>query len=137
MSLIQHVTQQEGTDREEALVDLFLPPVDRQISRQEATERRLSLESAISGIGFLGAQGKSVRRIISYDVLPRPEEPVSGEEYGGLTPYKVSTSRRVGKRFPVWPTSKFQPLIYHHSSGHRNGPRVLVRQRDCLWFCSA
>ncbi|KAI8932611.1 hypothetical protein NX059_010110 [Plenodomus lindquistii] len=99
MSLIQHVTQQEGIDREEALVDLFLPPVERQTSRQEATERRLSLESAFSGAGFLGVhgQGKTIRRIISYDVLPRPEEPVTGEEYGGLTPYKVSTAMRVAQ----------------------------------------
>ncbi|KAH7401187.1 major facilitator superfamily domain-containing protein [Pyrenochaeta sp. MPI-SDFR-AT-0127] len=97
MSLIQHVTQQEGTDREEALVDLFLPPVDRQISRQEASERRLSLESAISSTGFLGGSGKTIKRVISYDVIPKPEEPVAGEEYGGLTPYKVSTSRRVAQ----------------------------------------
>lgn len=97
MSLIQHVTQQEGTDRDEALVDLFLPPVDRSISRQEATERRLSLESAISTAGFLAPQGKTVKRVISYDVLPRPEEPVAGEEYGGLTPYKVPDSKRIGK----------------------------------------
>lgn len=95
MSLIQHVTQQEGHDREEALVDLFLPPVDRQISRQEASERRLSIESAFSAAGFLG-HGKQVRRIISYDAIKNPEEPVTGEEYGGLTPYKVSTAKRIG-----------------------------------------
>ena len=97
MSLIQHVTQQEGTDREEALVDLFLPPVDRQLSRQDAAERRLSLESAISGAGFLSVPGKSVRRVISYDVIPKPDEPVAGEEPGGLTPYKVPTGKRFGK----------------------------------------
>ncbi|KAI4697070.1 uncharacterized protein J4E84_000195 [Alternaria hordeiaustralica] len=97
MSLIQHVTQQEGTDREEALVDLFLPPVDRQISRQDAAERRLSLESAISGAGFLSAQGKSVRRVISYDIIPKPEELAPGEEPGGLTPYKVPTGKRIAQ----------------------------------------
>lgn len=97
MSLIQHVTQQEGIDRDEALVDLFLPPVDRLISRQEASERRLSLESAISGAGFYGTQGKQVRRVISYDLIKKPEEPVTGEEYGGLTPYKISTSRRIAQ----------------------------------------
>lgn len=96
MSLIQHVTQQEGTDREEALVDLFLPPVDRQISRQEASERRFSFESAVSGAGFFGPQGKQIRRVISYDAIKNPEEPVAGEEYGGLTPYKVPTSKRIG-----------------------------------------
>ncbi|KAF1844269.1 MFS general substrate transporter [Cucurbitaria berberidis CBS 394.84] len=98
MSLIQHVTQQEGIDREEALVDLFLPPVDRQLSRQEASGRRLSLESAISeSAGFLGVSGKQVRRVISYDALKKPEVPVAGEEYGGLTPYKVSTSKRIAQ----------------------------------------
>jgi hypothetical protein len=105
MSLIQHVTQQEGTDREEALVDLFLPPVDRQLSRQDAAERRLSLESAISGAGFLSAPGKSVRRVISYDVIPHPDEPVAGEEPGGLTPYKVPTGKRIGKFGSILPQS--------------------------------
>jgi hypothetical protein len=96
MSLIQHVTQYEGTDREEALVDLFLPPDDRQINRENGSIRRLSLESAVSGTGFLGLPGKTVRRVISYDVIPKPEEPVAGEVDGGLTPYKVSTRKRIG-----------------------------------------
>jgi hypothetical protein len=96
MSLIQHVTQQEGHDREEALVDLFLPPIDRQNNREQAAERRLSLESAISSSGFLALPGKSIRRVISYDAIKKPEEPVAGEEYGGLTPYKVSTAKRIG-----------------------------------------
>lgn len=96
MSLIQHVTQQEGHDREEALVDLFLPPIDRQINREQAAERRLSLESAISSSGFLGLPGKSIKRVISYDAIKKVEQPVAGEEYGGLTPYKVSVTKRVG-----------------------------------------
>jgi hypothetical protein len=97
MSLIQHVTQQEGHDREEALVDLFLPPVDRQNNREQAAERRYSLESAISNSGFLGIPGKTVRRVISYDAIKKPEEPVAGEGLlGGTTQYKVSTTKRVG-----------------------------------------
>ena len=40
MSLVQHVTQQEGTDRDEALVDVFLSPIKRLHSRHEAYERR-------------------------------------------------------------------------------------------------
>jgi hypothetical protein len=55
-----------------------------------------SLLSAISGVGFLGLPNKSIRRVISYDAIKNPEEPVAGEEYGGLTPYKVSTTKRVG-----------------------------------------
>jgi hypothetical protein len=97
MSLIQHVTQQEGHDREEALVDLFLPPIDRQNNREQAAERRLSLESAISSTGFLGVPGKTIRRVISYDAIKNPELPVAGEEFhGGLTPYKVSPTKRIG-----------------------------------------
>lgn len=99
MSLIQHVTQQEGTDREEALVDLFLPPVDRQSNREQSSIRRLSLESAVSQSGFAFPSGKTVRRVISYDAIKNPDVPVAGEEYGGLTPYKVPTSKRIGKYF--------------------------------------
>jgi hypothetical protein len=87
MSLIQHVSNLEGIDREEALVDLFLPPLDRIVSAEQASIRRLSLESA----GFPGS--KSIRRIISYDALKPPDETV--EEYGGVTQYNVSTARRV------------------------------------------
>ncbi|KAF1914601.1 major facilitator superfamily domain-containing protein [Ampelomyces quisqualis] len=97
MSLLQHVTQQEGHDREEALVDLFLPPIDRQNNREHAAERRLSFESAVSSSGFLGLPGKSIRRVISYDAIKKPDLPVAGEEYGGLTPYKVSTAKRVAQ----------------------------------------
>jgi hypothetical protein len=96
MSLIQHVTQQGGHDREEALVDLFLPPVDRQNNREQAAERRQSFESAITNSGFLALPGKTIRRVISYDAIKKPDELVAGEEYGGLTPYKVSTKKRVG-----------------------------------------
>jgi hypothetical protein len=87
MSLIQHVSNLEGHDREEALVDLFLPPLDRVVSAEQASVRRLSIES--NGL----AGNKSIRRIVSYDALRPPDETV--EEYGGVTPYHVSTARRV------------------------------------------
>ncbi|KAF2266432.1 MFS transporter-like protein Fmp42 [Lojkania enalia] len=90
MSLVQHVTSVEGTDRDEALVDLFLPPIERQLSVDRASERRLSFESA-HGFGH----NKSVRRTISYDALKRPEE--IPEENAGITPYKVSTTRRLAQ----------------------------------------
>ncbi|KAF2469852.1 MFS transporter-like protein Fmp42 [Lindgomyces ingoldianus] len=88
MSLVQHVTTFEGTDREEALVDVFLPPLERQISLEQASERRLSLESS----EFPG-QVKTIRRIISYDALKAPEE--MQEDYGGVTPYHISMARRI------------------------------------------
>jgi hypothetical protein len=96
MSLVQHVTQQEGTDREEALVDLFLSPIDRLESREQASERRLSLLSQQSNAGFLQA-GKSVRRVISYDTLHKPDQPVAGDVDGGVTQYHVSNFKRAGK----------------------------------------
>ncbi|KAF2274759.1 MFS general substrate transporter [Westerdykella ornata] len=91
MSLIQHVHTQEGADREEALVDLFLPPIERHASVERARERRLSLES-----GFGGSQ-RSVRRVISYDALKPPEETTVAEEYGGVTQYHVSTFKRLAQ----------------------------------------
>ncbi|UPX16567.1 uncharacterized protein EKO05_0006960 [Ascochyta rabiei] len=101
MSLIQHVTQQEGADREEALADLFLSPIDRLNSREQASERRrLSLSSQHSNSGFLHA-GKSIKRVISYDTLHRPEEPVAGDVDGGVTQYHVSTFKRAAQVFTV------------------------------------
>ncbi|KAF9695530.1 hypothetical protein EKO04_006484 [Ascochyta lentis] len=101
MSLIQHVTQQEGADREEALTDLFLSPIERLNSREQASERRrLSLTSQHSNAGFLHA-GKSIKRVISYDTLHKPEEPVAGDVDGGITQYHVSTFKRAAQVFTV------------------------------------
>ena len=91
MSLIQHVTQIDGTDREEALVDLFLPPLERYASIERAAERRLSIESGFLRPGSV----RTVRRVISYDALKPPEEPPV--ENGGVTQYTVSKRIRVGK----------------------------------------
>ncbi|KAL5411761.1 hypothetical protein PMIN04_010130 [Paraphaeosphaeria minitans] len=87
MSLVQHVSQLEGQDRDEALVDLFLPPLERAESVARS-ERRLSL-----GSGF--DSNKSIRRHASYDFLKPPEETV--ENYGGVTQYTVSTAKRIAQ----------------------------------------
>ena len=89
MSLVQHVSQLEGHDREEALVDLFLPPLERaeSIARSDR-ERRLSL-----GSGFDSTKG--VRRLASYDYLKQPDETIE-EAAGGVTQYNVSTAKRIG-----------------------------------------
>ena len=89
MSLVQHVTSIEGTDREEALVDLLEPPLERLTSLSSERERRHSISSAADG------HTKSIRRVISYDAIKHPEENVT--EYGGITPYHVSTAKRLGK----------------------------------------
>jgi hypothetical protein len=78
---------------------LFLSPIDRLNSREQASERRHSFGSINSGAGFLHS-GKSVRRVISYDTLHKPEEPVAGDIDGGITQYNVSTFKRAGK-YPV------------------------------------
>ncbi|KAJ4288564.1 hypothetical protein N0V90_011801 [Kalmusia sp. IMI 367209] len=89
MSLVQHVSQLEGQDREEALVDLFLPPLERAASREDFAERRFS-----TGSGFDNT--KSVRRLASYDYLKPPEETI--EDYGGgVTQYTVPTAKRIAQ----------------------------------------
>ena len=95
MSLIQHVHPSEGTDREEALVDLFLPPLERYQSLERTHERRLSFES-----GYSRGGRSSIRHRISYDALKPPEE--TGEEYGGITQYHIPTAKRLGKLTQIW-----------------------------------
>lgn len=99
MSLVQHVSQLEGQDRDEALVDLFLPPLERAESIARS-ERRLSF-----GSGF--DSNKSIRRLASYDYLKPPEDTV--EEYGvGVTQYTVSTPKRIG-------SYKTSPFVTTHT----------------------
>ncbi|PVI01233.1 MFS transporter-like protein Fmp42 [Periconia macrospinosa] len=87
MSLVQHVGNLEGTDREEALVNLFLPPLHRQASIDRVSE----LESG----SCAGNSTRSLRRAVSYDVL-RPVQDTLDED-GGVTPYHVSTIRRISQ----------------------------------------
>lgn len=100
MSLVQHVSQLEGQDREEALVDLFLPPLERAESVARS-ERRLSF-----GSGFDST--KSIRRLASYDFLKLPEDTV--ENYGGVTQYTVPTAKRIGSyKIPESVTTEIYP----------------------------
>jgi hypothetical protein len=133
MSLIQHVHTHDGTDREEALVDLFLPPVERQVTHERERERRASLES-----GFGGDGSRSLRQVISYDALKPPTQPTHGEEYGGVTQYHVSTAKRLGKltRFGIQPQVYTEILTCVCSSGHHYGTCMLVCEWNCLRLCS-
>jgi hypothetical protein len=97
MSLVQHVSQLEGQDRDEALVDLFLPPLERAESVARS-DRRFSFGSGLDST-------KSIRRLASYDFLKPPEDTV--ENYGGVTQYTVSTAKRIGSyKLPQFITSK-------------------------------
>ena len=107
-------------------MDLFLPPLERIVTAEQASIRRLSLESA----GF--ASNKSIRRIISYDALKPPDETI--EEYGGVTPYHVSTARRVS--VPL----RCIRILLTGQSGRSNrcyGARMLVREWHCVRLRSA
>ncbi|KAF2749870.1 MFS general substrate transporter [Sporormia fimetaria CBS 119925] len=93
MSLVQHVHPNEGTDREEALVDLFLPSIERHATHEQERERqrRFSIESGRP------LSQTTVRRVVSYDALKPPEEPTATEKHGGVTQYHVSTVKRLAQ----------------------------------------
>lgn len=124
MSLVQHVSQLEGQDREEALVDLFLPPLERveSIARSDR-ERRLSL-----GSGFDAT--RTVRRLASYDYLQQPDDTI--EEYsGGVTQYNVSTVKRIGS-YKTSESVKHNLADSPCSPGNHYSASLLVRKRHRL-----
>ena len=96
MSLARHVAPFEDNDREEPLVDLFLPPVERGAASL-LSERRLSNHSAAPA----SAPARSIRKQLSYDAFAPPDE--IHHEHGGVTPYNVPAARRVGRLNPIWP----------------------------------
>lgn len=87
MSLVQHVTATEGTDREPLFSDFG-----------ETGSRRGSISSHHGSAYHYGTIGstKSVRRVLSYDVFPPAQPPVVEETKGAVNAYQVSTARRIG-----------------------------------------
>lgn len=75
MSLVQRVTSIEGTDRE---------PVEADVN-----QHRYGTVKSVRSV-------RSLRRVISYDVFPRPEEPQVVAPSGAVAAYKVSTAKRIG-----------------------------------------
>lgn len=78
MSLVQRVTPIEGTDRE---------PVEADVYQQRYYGTVKSVRSV-----------RSLRRVISYDVFPNPEDPQLVTASGGVAAYKVSTAKRIGMK---------------------------------------
>lgn len=107
MSLLQRVTSIDGSD--------LRPP---------------ELEPRDIGYGTV----KSLRRVISYDAIPRPaEDSQATAPTGGVTQYKVSVARRLGKlnkQIVLCLTLTFQ------SSGNHYDRFLLACVWYCLWFCS-
>jgi hypothetical protein len=117
MSLIQHVHPHEGTDREEALVDLFLPPLERQATVER--QRRASIES-----GYQPSQ-RSIRRIISYDALKPPQETAAVEQPAGVTQYHVSAAKRLGEFGRLIPIRG--DINKQQNANHCVQPRLLLQ----------
>lgn len=96
MSLVQRVTSIDGTDREpqpqlEGLFNGYGTP-----SYGTVTTPTYSLRRQPSHPHSLRHQ-RSLRHVISYDAIPKPEEPSQATNpSGGVTAYKVSNTRRIG-----------------------------------------
>ncbi|WPH03888.1 MFS general substrate transporter [Acrodontium crateriforme] len=106
MSLVQHVTSIEGFDRE--LPPDWLPPLSQQSTVQSSGQ-----PFAPNGYGTLDGQTgspaqwrsgrlsighgsmRSLKRVISYDALKKPEETALLHPHIGLAAYKVSTAKRI------------------------------------------
>lgn len=76
MSLVQRVTPIEGVDRE---------PVE------EVPQYRYGTVKPVRSV-------RSLRRVISYDVFPNPDEPQVVAPSGGVAAYKVPTAKRIGMK---------------------------------------
>ena len=83
MSLAQHVTEWEGTDR---VADRDGPASDEQWYGTVHSTR-------------------SIHRVLSYDAFPPLEPQITlKEEYGGITPYNVSITKRIGSWLLFFPS---------------------------------
>ena len=90
MSLLQRVTSIEGTDREQPQLESLLNTYET--AGYGTTTPDYSLRHRPS-------YQRSLRHVLSYDAIPRPEEPSQATNpTGGITTYKVSTARRFGTR---------------------------------------
>ena len=88
MSLVQRVTSIEGTDRGPPQLDKLFD--GHGVNGYGTITPNYSLRHQPS-------HQRSLRHVLSYDALPKPEEPSQATNpTGGVTPYKVSTARRVG-----------------------------------------
>ena len=89
MSLVQHVTSIEGVDRE---------PLPLDIPSNWTGSVGYGTIDAGHILRHVPSHQRSLRRIRSYDAIANPEETSHAiSPTGGVTQYRVSTARRVGK----------------------------------------
>lgn len=97
MSLVQRVTSIEGTDREAPppqLDSLF----NNNINYASYAETGYGTLHPTYSLHRKPSHQQSLRRVISYDVLPHPDEPSQATcPTGGVTAYKISFGRRLGE----------------------------------------
>ena len=90
MSLLQRVTSIEGIDRDQPQLDTLYDG--------SGTNGYGTLTPSYSLRHQLSHQ-RSLRHVLSYDAIPKPEEPSQATNpTGGVTAYKVSTARRLGRQ---------------------------------------
>jgi len=100
MSLVQRVTSIEGTDREPPrLPDEWRSPSLTPARRGPGNYGSISAFPSSQRFSQLHGKGssRSLRRVISYDALPRSQQPSQATHpTGGVIPYKVPNGKRIG-----------------------------------------
>lgn len=107
MSLVQRLTSIEGSDRQPPqLPEDWLLPQHTPRSNGYGTLAANGYHGyppsspSLRGLRPKGS-ARSLRRVISYDPLPGPEQPSQATNpTGGITAYKISNARRIGGSMP-------------------------------------
>lgn len=103
MSLVQRVTSIDGTDREPPQLDSlfqqggYSTPGFHGVSGYASNNYGTIAQTPPFSLRHKPSNQRSLRHVLSYDALPKPEEPSQATNpTGGVTAYKVPTGRRFG-----------------------------------------
>jgi hypothetical protein len=119
MSLVQRLTPLEGTDRE--------APQSDALFNGYGTPGYGTITTPTYSLRHQPSHQRSLRHVLSYDAIPKPEEPSHATNpTGGLTQFKVSTLRRIGKH---------QIVLDFHTVTNNNPAQVCFTVLAC-WLAS-